>query len=209
MTIKALLGLATFLIVSAWSGVASADAMYVFNGIAANAFGDTYTIHETLTVTDQALHIGHLSFSVSGAFCNPSQPQPGNPCFITGDPTGFVSISDCCFSSTFVDGTLSLGVSFNQDGTLTGGLDLFGTVVTKNISGTGVNWSGIYSADGARCNGPPPTLQPDCSVTGSWSGPTNIPEPSTLMLFVSGIAAGVSLYRLKRRAFPGSTGSAT
>src|SRR5258707_8427098 len=117
-------GLFAAVVVSGAMGAVSAaqaDVIYQFTGQVTGA--QTKTLHETLTVTDQAYLSGQLNFSIMGNNCG---FIPGNNCVITGDPTGFVSISDGYFSSSTALGILKMNVAFNSDGTLTGSFDEFG-----------------------------------------------------------------------------------
>jgi hypothetical protein len=176
------------------SGTANA-AVIKFNGnISGN---DTGTLTAILVVTDAAYLSGGFNFSIQPQFsfvCGPVSVF--GPCLIAGDADGFVSFTDSYvygegFTSNSATGRLSIGLSFNPDGTTTGSISLRGLYQDLDIGSSGV---GFVSADYSPCYYI--ASHPTCQVTGSFST-QGVPEPSSGL--VMGPTLGLFLAALLRR----------
>jgi hypothetical protein len=186
---------------SAWLGaialicvfapVANATAIYSFAGNIGAPGGGVYSIG--ITVTDAIANGGSFNFHVVGAGsgCDPAAPLN---CIITGDPTGFVSLTESrgeTFSfPSHILGTLNL--AFTVSGGVAGGsVTMLGALTDLNASFGPAGLSGTVGGDGLPCFG---TRR--CPLTPFVSA---VPEPSTFALFLAAIAilfAGISSGRV-------------
>ncbi len=152
----------------------------------------------SLVVTDAAFQSGSLSLSIGPGIC----PNP-NPiaCPFSGNTSGLVSFGYAGFNDFFGGsppsggGRLSLNVSFNPNGTLTGSIFEAGYNSEFNIAGSEFDWSGSFSADNARCfafQGQP------CTISGAWRT-TSVPEPITLAFFGAGVLGVLGVRRRRRK----------
>jgi hypothetical protein len=178
------------------TGPAFANVLYTFYGNLSGAYNGPF--QETLVVTDAAVEAGGLSFSIRspGLLCGPSSPPYFIVCLVTGDPSGFVSLTDSSFTSTTGFGSiLNVGLEFNPDGTLTGFITEHGENQDLVISGSEFDWTGALSSDRLSLCG-------NCSVAGYWatSLPLPVPEPPTIALFGIGITFSAGFCYRRNRA---------
>jgi len=88
---------------------------------------------------------------------------------------------------------VSVNVTFNDDGTLSGTTNYNDQGADYFLSGTGDTWTGQFNSDFLNCNNPNP-----CQATGYWRGNFTIPEPMTITIFGIGIAGAVALRRRRK-----------
>src|SRR5882724_8648885 len=79
---------------------ASANVIYSFIGTLSGPFDGGFG--PDLVVTDAAAASGSMKFTISllGLTCGPTSPPYPQVCDITGDPSGFVSLTNNSFSPT-------------------------------------------------------------------------------------------------------------
>lgn len=175
-------------------GQAQADVIYDFNETSATGFLATLPASAyapQLVVTDAAYASGSLVFTQSCYLTPPSS------CTSSGDMSGVVSLTD----ATPGFGNRSIDIAFNPDGTLSGSILERGLQEDLTSSGDSFSWAGTLLSDRyPACGSASP-----CRFTGYWlvdSGPTAVPEPSTLML-VAGAFTGFAAIRFVGRRFAG------
>jgi hypothetical protein len=122
-----------------------------------------------------------------GPFCAPE--------FFTGN-FGAVSIQTNISGKMFPIIDVTVGVTFNGDGTLSGTVRYIDTGADYFLSGSGNAWSGSFNSDLINCRNPTP-----CAATGYWlaQGPIQAPEPFTLSLFGAGLVGAAALRRKTSR----------
>ena len=171
------------------ASAARADTTYIYTGTYSSGITVVGPFNLDLTVTDALATGGSLSFIVSGFGTGCTLVSP-TTCTITGDPTGFISLSDNLFDNyAFPDifGSLLVNLTFTGTGP-SGGLVANG--LDTNLSlGIGPNaLAGSLQTD-------PPACSPDsrnfCTVSA-----IRVPEPPGLMLMFAGLMA---LFLLRRK----------
>jgi hypothetical protein len=145
------------------------------------------------------------SFSFSGQCAFPRQ-SVCDPGFNTGNFADF-------YIQTSIPGrslsilSLTINVTFNADGTLSGMTDYTDVNADFRLGGSEYAWGGVFNSDLINCNDPPGF---PCLATGYWQGSPiqTIPEPSVWSLILMGIVGiGVAI-KMKRRSKPRSRISA-
>jgi hypothetical protein len=179
-----------FAIAMTWmfAPAASANAIYTFSGNIGAPGGGIASIG--ISVTDAIANGGSLNFDVTGGGgfggCDPATHLN---CFITGDPTGFVSLTE--FNETFafpnnILGHLNLNFSVSG-GVASGHVIAFGALTDLNAGFGPAGLSGTIASDNLPCFGFNP-----CQITPLAS---SVPEPSTFAVVLAAIAALFAMVR--------------
>jgi hypothetical protein len=180
---RGILFASAFLAVFFTAATSRADIIYDFHKMSATGVLAHVPYAPQLVVTDAAPSTG-IDFTRTCAFTLPVS------CTTVGSMAGFVSLTD----ATPNFGTLSLDLIFNADKTLTGSIFEQGLNEDLNSSGSHFDWTGTLLSDRyTECGVGSP-----CTFTGYWLADTVVPEPDTLVLFASAMAALFLVRRLRQ-----------
>jgi hypothetical protein len=152
-----------------------------------------FTFAPQLIVDDAVLDEG-LGFSQQ---CFLSPPST---CTVTGDPSGFINLTD----DSFGFGNLAIDLTFSEDGTLTGRIDEDGLNQNLHLAGIGLDWSTTspYFSDRVPFCGT--SANPPCTIEGFWlregfEPPQQVPEPASIVLLGTAMLLALAVARMGRR----------
>ncbi len=137
-----------------------------------------------LTFSDAVVASGSYSFDEDyngEPICTPGPTNLDGLQISRDVPGGY---SNCVVEAYF-------DLTFDPDGTLSGGMNYLDLNAQFNLYGSGDQWSGTFNSDLLNCNYPPGYA---CQVTGYWQ----VPEPSTLALFGAGLFGFAGFAALRR-----------
>ena len=155
------------------AGTARADVTYQFIQTSGTGELGYQSFMPHLIVTDAAYESGSLAYAVYHPFDYAPCVANSTVCNVTGNPGGFVSLTDA--SPGF--GDFAIDVSFNPDGFLSGSIVEHGMNQDLVTSSVGESWSGTLESDRfEQCNeGGSAT----CRFSGHW---VMVPEPASFAL---------------------------
>jgi hypothetical protein len=164
---------------------ANANAIYSFSGNIVGPNSNVGNFSIAITVTDAIANGGSFNFHVVGAGgfggCVPTAPTN---CFITGDPTGFVSLTESrgetfAFPNNIL-GTLDLAFAVSG-GVASGFLNQLGAYTDLTAGFEPAGLSGTIYGDGLELACPD---RQRCTLSPAGSA---VPEPSTWVMLLAAL----------------------